>query len=95
MVLFGYPQHIFWLRNKKIIFFAYAVLSKRAVQAQFLVSLTVITSYPSGNLAILITSVKLGQYHYTIHQDVKRAGVAAAFEPSGYGYCYYPNGDVR
>lgn len=51
--------------------------------------------YPSGNLAILISSVKLGQYNYTIHQDVPRPEVAAAFEPSGYGYCYYPNGDVR
>lgn len=51
--------------------------------------------YPSGNLAILISSVKLGQYNYTVHQDVARSAVAAAFEPSGYGYCYYPNGDIR
>ena len=27
MVLFEYPQHMFWLRNKKIIF-CYALLSK-------------------------------------------------------------------
>ena len=60
----------------------------------YIYSLT-ICSYPSGNLAILISSVKLGQYNYTIHQDVPRPEVAAAFEPSGYGYCYYPNGDVR
>ena len=51
--------------------------------------------YPSGNIAILISSVKLGQYHYTVHQDVARSAVAAAFEPNGYGYCYYPNGDLR
>ncbi|KAL4220552.1 FAM194 protein [Mactra antiquata] len=51
--------------------------------------------YPSGNLAILISSVKLGQYYYTIHHDYKRSSVAAAFEPNGYGYCYFPNGDIR
>ncbi|XP_052215246.1 glutamate-rich protein 6-like isoform X13 [Dreissena polymorpha] len=51
--------------------------------------------YPSGNLAILISSVKLGQYNYTIHHDYKLSGVAAVFEPNGYGYCYFPNGDIR
>ncbi|XP_053404796.1 glutamate-rich protein 6-like isoform X13 [Mercenaria mercenaria] len=51
--------------------------------------------YPSGNLAILVSSVKLGQYYYTIHPDSKKSVVAAAFEPNGFGYCYFPNGDIR
>ncbi|XP_052784218.1 glutamate-rich protein 6-like isoform X3 [Mya arenaria] len=51
--------------------------------------------YPSGNLALLISSVKLGQYNYTIHHDLPKSGVAAAFEPNGLGYCHFPNGAIR
>ena len=64
-------------------------------QNTFSIDLDLCHSYPSGNLAILISSVKLGQYYYTIQHDVDKAGLAAAFEPNGYGYCYFPNGDVR
>ena len=59
-----------------------------------LLSLTV-ASYPSGYLAILISSFRPGQYQYIIHQDLDTSEVLADFEPNGYGYCNYQNGALR
>ncbi|XP_071164661.1 glutamate-rich protein 6-like isoform X6 [Mytilus edulis] len=51
--------------------------------------------YPSGNLAILVSSVKLGQYHYVLHDDQPMPKVLSTFDPAGYGSCYHTNGTVR
>ncbi|KAL3848350.1 hypothetical protein ACJMK2_019218 [Sinanodonta woodiana] len=50
--------------------------------------------YPSGNLAILIFSISLGTYCYTIH-DPENGMPIAGFDASGQGFCYYNNGSVR
>ncbi|XP_076097354.1 glutamate-rich protein 6-like isoform X2 [Mytilus galloprovincialis] len=51
--------------------------------------------YPSGNLAILVSSVKLGQYHYVLHDDQPMPKTLSTFDPAGYGSCYHTNGTVR
>ncbi|XP_063430297.1 glutamate-rich protein 6-like isoform X4 [Mytilus trossulus] len=51
--------------------------------------------YPSGNLAILVSSVKLGQYHYVLHDDQPMPKTISTFDPAGYGSCYHTNGTVR
>ncbi|XP_070539411.1 uncharacterized protein [Ptychodera flava] len=52
--------------------------------------------YPSGNLAILISSVKRGQYNYVVLDDLSsNAAMLATFDPHGKGTCYYNNGIIR
>ncbi|XP_041356593.1 glutamate-rich protein 6-like isoform X2 [Gigantopelta aegis] len=51
--------------------------------------------YPSGQLAIAITSVSLGLYLYIVHDDTPKHNVTAIFEPNGYGSCFHGNGIVR
>lgn len=53
------------------------------------------TSYPSGSLAIAITSVQIGQFNYVVHAEMEKSSVLAVFEPNGYASCYHPNGVVR
>ncbi|KAK3583694.1 hypothetical protein CHS0354_021444 [Potamilus streckersoni] len=50
--------------------------------------------YPSGHLAILIFSVTLGTYCYTIH-DPQNGMPIAGFDASGLGFCYFFNGGIR
>lgn len=51
--------------------------------------------YPSGSLAIAITSVQIGQFNYVVHAETEKSCVLAVFEPNGYASCYHPNGVVR
>ncbi|XP_060078638.1 uncharacterized protein LOC132558124 [Ylistrum balloti] len=51
--------------------------------------------YPSGNLAISISSVTLGQYTYVVQEDTDRPIVLSVFEPNGYATCYHPNNVIR
>ncbi|XP_062599296.1 glutamate-rich protein 6-like [Saccostrea cucullata] len=51
--------------------------------------------YPSGNLAIAITSVQLGQFNYVVQADLEKPSILAVFEPNGFACCYHPNGVVR
>ncbi|XP_069104748.1 glutamate-rich protein 6-like isoform X8 [Argopecten irradians] len=51
--------------------------------------------YPSGNLAISISSVTLGQYTYIVQEDTDRPVVLSVFEPNGYATCYHPNNVIR
>lgn len=51
--------------------------------------------YPSGNLAISISSVTLGQYTYVVQEDTDRPVVLSVFEPNGYATCYHPNNVIR
>lgn len=51
--------------------------------------------YPSGSLAIAISSVQIGQFNYVVHSEMEKSSVLAVFEPNGYASCYHPNGVVR
>ncbi|XP_038049942.1 glutamate-rich protein 6-like isoform X2 [Patiria miniata] len=52
--------------------------------------------YPSGNIAILITSVEKGQYAYLVYEDIQNnAPLLAMFEPNGCSTCYHSNGNIR
>ncbi|XP_078312389.1 glutamate-rich protein 6-like isoform X9 [Crassostrea virginica] len=51
--------------------------------------------YPSGYLAIAISSVQIGQFNYVVHADSDKSCVLAVFEPNGYASCYHTNGVVR
>ncbi|XP_077987365.1 uncharacterized protein LOC144441971 isoform X2 [Glandiceps talaboti] len=52
--------------------------------------------YPSGNIAVVISSVKRGQYTYVVLDDhPDSAAMLAIFEPHGKGTCYYNNGIIR
>ncbi|XP_065926256.1 glutamate-rich protein 6 isoform X9 [Magallana gigas] len=51
--------------------------------------------YPSGSLAIAISSVQIGQFNYVVHAEMEKSSVLAVFEPNGYASCYHPNGVVR
>lgn len=51
--------------------------------------------YPSGSLAIAISSVQIGQFNYVVHAEMGKSSVLAVFEPNGYASCYHPNGVVR
>lgn len=53
------------------------------------------SSYPSGSLAIAISSVQIGQFNYVVHAEMEKSSVLAVFEPNGYASCYHPNGVVR
>ncbi|GAB1608078.1 hypothetical protein Ahia01_001091900, partial [Argonauta hians] len=50
--------------------------------------------YPSGQLAILISSVLPYHFTYIVYGEDGRT-VMAVFEHTGYGTCYHPNGNVR
>ncbi|XP_022087997.1 glutamate-rich protein 6-like isoform X2 [Acanthaster planci] len=52
--------------------------------------------YPSGHIAVLITSVEKGQYTYLVYEDVQHnATLLAVFEPNGCSTCYHSNGNIR
>ncbi|XP_076435786.1 uncharacterized protein LOC143275511 isoform X2 [Babylonia areolata] len=51
--------------------------------------------YPSGRVAILISSVSLGQYSYIVQDDSPEGHILANFDPSGFGCIYFLNGNVR
>ncbi|XP_021346721.1 glutamate-rich protein 6-like isoform X1 [Mizuhopecten yessoensis] len=51
--------------------------------------------YPSGNLAISISSVTLGQYTYVVQEDSDLPVILSVFEPNGYATCYHPNNVIR
>lgn len=51
--------------------------------------------YPSGNLAVSVSSIVLGQYTYVVQEDSDRARVLAVFEPNGFASCYHQTGIVR
>ncbi|KAH0624383.1 hypothetical protein JD844_031789 [Phrynosoma platyrhinos] len=48
-----------------------------------------LTSYPSGNVAVLITYVKDSQFTYIILRDSSSHGVQAFFTNQGYAACYH------
>ncbi|XP_052832782.1 glutamate-rich protein 6 [Octopus bimaculoides] len=53
-------------------------------------------SYPSGKLAILISSILPYHFTYIVYGEVgRKQQVMAVFEHTGYGTCYHPNGNVR
>ena len=46
--------------------------------------------YPSGNVAIMISSVAVGKYTYIVLDDAPdMASVLAIFDPSGFGTVYF------
>ena len=53
--------------------------------------------YPSGNVAVLVTSPKKNSYSYIVQTDepyddlFKDGGLLAFFEPNGESVCYYNN----
>lgn len=52
--------------------------------------------YPSGNIAILISSSKSGHYTYTVHDDMpSNASLLGIFDSKGRGTCYYSSGIIR
>ncbi|XP_006823416.1 uncharacterized protein LOC100378540 [Saccoglossus kowalevskii] len=52
--------------------------------------------YPSGNIAIVISSVKQGQYTYVVLEDMpNNASMLALFDSKGRGTCYYNSGIIR
>ncbi|KAK3094856.1 hypothetical protein FSP39_007133 [Pinctada imbricata] len=51
--------------------------------------------YPSGNLAVIVSSITLGHFTYVVQADTERTQVLAVFEPNGYATCYHNNGIVR
>ncbi|KAK3736045.1 hypothetical protein QZH41_012216, partial [Actinostola sp. cb2023] len=56
--------------------------------------------YPSGNIAVIITTTEKGKFTYLAFEDdndydVNRSGMLAVFDPSGHGACYFRNGTVR
>ncbi|XP_070212881.1 glutamate-rich protein 6-like isoform X2 [Littorina saxatilis] len=51
--------------------------------------------YPSGRLAVMVTSVTLGQYTYIVLDDTPDAHILAMFDPHGYGTVYFLNGNVK
>ncbi|XP_036369193.1 glutamate-rich protein 6-like isoform X2 [Octopus sinensis] len=52
--------------------------------------------YPSGKLAILISSTLPYHFTYIVYGEVgRKQQVMAVFEHTGYGTCYHPNGNVR
>lgn len=51
--------------------------------------------YPSGSLAIAVTSVQIGQFNYVVHAEMEKSSILAVFEPNGYASCYHSNGVVR
>lgn len=55
-----------------------------------------VSSYPSGNLAIIVVRKNSDAGYICIVQEDKpeNADVQAVFESSGNGTCYHPNGNV-
>lgn len=51
--------------------------------------------YPSGNLAIMVSSVTLGQYNYIVHDDTPSAPILAVFDPHGLASIYFANGNIH
>ncbi|EDO33633.1 predicted protein [Nematostella vectensis] len=56
--------------------------------------------YPSGNIAVLITSTERGKFNYLVYEDsdefdIQHTGTLASFDPTGHGTCYFRNGAVR
>ena len=54
-------------------------------------------SYPSGNLAIVISEVARAMHLYTAFDDelAISSKQIAQFDPFGNGYCNFINGDLR
>ncbi|XP_068686269.1 uncharacterized protein [Montipora foliosa] len=56
--------------------------------------------YPSGNIAVIITSTEKGKFTYIAFDDVDDnesypSKMLAIFEPSGHGTCYFKDGSIR
>ncbi|BFZ06616.1 hypothetical protein BsWGS_09655 [Bradybaena similaris] len=51
--------------------------------------------YPSGRLAILISSIALGQNTYIVQDDSDEPALLGVFGPTGYGCCCFANSKVR
>nr|KAI8751782.1 glutamate-rich protein 6 [Biomphalaria glabrata] len=51
--------------------------------------------YPSGRIAILITSVTLGQNTYVVLDDSTESQILAVFDATGCGTCYFMDGKIR
>ncbi|KXJ29743.1 glutamate-rich protein 6 [Exaiptasia diaphana] len=56
--------------------------------------------YPSGNIAVIITTTEKGKFTYIAYEDnndydATQSGMLAVFDPSGHGTCYFRNGTVR
>lgn len=52
-------------------------------------------SYPSGRVAISITSLEQGLYTYVIQDDDADQRVLGVFKPDGFAMCNYAQGSVR
>eukprot|EP00795_Rhopilema_esculentum_P016667 gene16667-8105_t len=56
--------------------------------------------YPSGNVAVIITSCELGKYTYILQKDTddydtEDPGVLGVFEPKGNASCYFKDSSLR
>ncbi|KAL8614577.1 hypothetical protein ACOMHN_060043 [Nucella lapillus] len=51
--------------------------------------------YPSGRLAVLVSSTTVGQYSYIVQDDTPEASILATFDPTGFGCVYFLNGNVK
>lgn len=56
--------------------------------------------YPSGNIAVMITSTEKGKFTYIVFDDEEEnesnpSQMLGIFEPSGHGTCYFRNGAIR
>lgn len=56
--------------------------------------------YPSGNIAVLITSTEKGKFTYIVYDDdddteSNPSKMLAIFEPSGHGTSYFKDGSIR
>ncbi|XP_025079593.1 uncharacterized protein LOC112555421 isoform X2 [Pomacea canaliculata] len=51
--------------------------------------------YPSGHLAIMITSVSLGRYFFIVHDDGPGGLILAVFDPQGIASVNFANGKIR
>ena len=52
-------------------------------------------SYPSGRVAITITSLEQGLYTYILQEDSDSGQVVGIFQPDGYAMTNYQHGSVR
>ena len=69
----------------------------RSISSECRVRSLHVHSYPSGNLAIVISEVARAMHLYTAFDDEPAANSKqiAQFDPFGNGYCNFINGDLR
>jgi hypothetical protein len=61
----------------------------------FIMTLDPGVSYPSGQVAVMVSSTVLGQYNYVIMDDSEDQHILAIFDPHGFGTVYFLNGNIK